>query len=99
MDFAHDAQPLADFQRDASPFLDHLRRTGGPVVLTVDGCAALVVQSAASYRELIERAERLETIAAVKEGLASIDRGEGRAMHESFHDLEQEIRRTGTDRR
>src|SRR5208337_2233116 len=35
---------------------------------------------APSYQRLLDLAERLETIEAVKEGLASVDRGEGRPM-------------------
>lgn len=34
-------------------------------------------------------AERLETIQAVKEGLASADRGEGRPMDDVFDELER----------
>jgi hypothetical protein len=51
------------------------------------------VQDAASYQRLFERAGRLETIQAVKEGLASADRDEGRPMDEVFDGLEKELRR------
>jgi hypothetical protein len=36
-------------------------------------------------------AERLETIQAVREGLASADRGEGRPMDDVFDALEKEL--------
>ena len=49
-------------------------------MLTVNGKAEIVVQDAKSYQQLLDLAERLETIEAVKEGPASVDLGEGRPM-------------------
>ena len=49
-------------------------------MLTVNGKAEIVVQDAKSYQQLLDLAERLETIEAVKEGLASVDLGESRPM-------------------
>ena len=63
-------------------------------MLTINGKAELVVQDAATYQKLLELAERLETIEAVKEGLASIGRGEGRPMDDAFDVLEDELRRS-----
>ena len=45
----------------------------------------------ASAHRALDSAERLKTIEAIKEGLASIDRGEGRPMDEVFDDLEQSL--------
>ena len=53
-------------------------------MLTINGKAELVVQDAASYQRLFDLAERLETIQAVKDGLASADRGEGSPMDDVF---------------
>ena len=50
------------------------------------------MQDAASYQKLADLAERLETIEAVKESLASIDRSEGNEMDEVFDALEKRIR-------
>ena len=58
-------------------------------MLTVNGKAEIVVQDAKSYQRLLDLAERLETIEAVKEGLASVDLGEGRPMDEVFDALEK----------
>ncbi|MFI5461394.1 MAG: hypothetical protein ACHRXM_38830 [Isosphaerales bacterium] len=53
-------------------------------MLTINGEAELVVLDAASYQRLFALAERLETIRAVKESRASVDRGEGRPMNDVF---------------
>jgi len=93
LDIKRDIHPLTDFKRKTPEFIKQLRATGEPVVLTINGKAELVVQDARSYQKLREMAEPLETIEAVKEGLASVKRGEGRPMDEAFDGLEEEIRR------
>ena len=92
MDLERDIQPLTDFKRNTSDFLAQLKATGRPVILTINGKAEIVVQDARSYQRLLDLAERLETIQAVKEGIASADRGEGRPMEEAFDELERELR-------
>src|SRR5271154_5031591 len=91
MDLERDIHSLTEFKRNTGDFLDQLRRTGSPVVLTVNGKAELVVQDARSYQRLHGRAERLETIRAVREGLASANRGEGRPMDDAFDALEMRL--------
>jgi prevent-host-death family protein len=69
---------LTNFKRQTSDYLDRLRKSGEPVVLTVNGKAQVVVQDAAAYQKLVEaavKAEREETIAAIREGLADMKAG------------------------
>ena len=93
MNLSQDIHPLTDFKRNTPEFLRQLKETGNPVVLTINGKAELVVQDAASYQRLFDLAERLETIQAVKEGLASADRGEGTPIDDVFDALEKDLRR------
>jgi prevent-host-death family protein len=92
MDLNRDIHPLTDFKRHTPEFLRQLNESGHPLVLTVNGKAEIVVQDAKSYQKLLDLAERLETIEAVKEGLASIDKGEGRPMDDVFDALEKRLR-------
>jgi prevent-host-death family protein len=96
MDLHRDIHPLTDFKRNTAEFITQLRETGEPVILTVNGTAEIVVQDARSYQRLHDLAERLETIQAVREGLASANRGEGRPMDEVFDALEKSIRVKGS---
>lgn len=91
MDLSRDVHPLTDFKRHTPEFLRQLKKSGHPLVLTVNGKVEIVVQDAKSYQRLLNLAERLETIEAVKEGLASIDKGEGRSIDEVFDDLEKTL--------
>lgn len=69
---------LTNFKRQTADFLDRLRETGQPLVLTVNGKAQVVVQDAAAYQKLVEaaaKADREETLAAIREGLADVKAG------------------------
>lgn len=71
-------ESLTAFKRDSASMLKRLHRSGEPVVLTVNGKAKVVVQDAAAYQRLAERAaqsDRAETIAAIREGLADVEAG------------------------
>jgi prevent-host-death family protein len=91
MDLSRDIHPLTDFKRRTPEFLRQLKQSGKPLVLTLNGKAEIVVQDAKSYQRLLDLAERLETIEAVKEGLVSIDKGEGRPIDDVFDALEKKL--------
>jgi prevent-host-death family protein len=92
MDLDRETHSLTDFKRNTAEFLQQLKQTGEPVVLTIKGKTEIVVQDARSYQRLLDLAERLGTIQAVREGLASVERGEGRPMDEVFDALEMDLR-------
>jgi PHD/YefM family antitoxin component YafN of YafNO toxin-antitoxin module len=67
LDLNRDINSLSNFKRNTPEFIRQLKKTGHPVVLTINGKAELVVQDSASYQKLIEladRAERMETLQA-----------------------------------
>ena len=86
-DHVNGTDTLTHFKRDTARFLKRLREGKGPLVLTVNGKAELVVQDAASYQALLERVERLETIAAVREGLEDVAAGRTRPAREALDEL------------
>jgi hypothetical protein len=49
-----DIGSLTDFARNTRAHLNRLKRTGRPELLTVNGKAEVVVQSATAYQRLIE---------------------------------------------
>ena len=72
-----DINSLSDFKRNTGKFLKRLKKSGRPVVLTVNGRAELVIQDAESYQSLLEISERLETIEALKPAIAEMKAGKG----------------------
>ncbi len=76
LDLEHGIDSLTNFKRQTAEYLRRLHETGSPVVLT--GKAEVVVQDAAAYQHLVEqaaKADREETVAAIREGLADVKAG------------------------
>ena len=71
---------LSDFQRNTKGHIRKLKKTGKPAVLTVNGQAEVVVQSAEAYQKLLDDHELLESIRGISRGLEQAKRGEGRPM-------------------
>ncbi len=82
---------LDHFKRNTAAFRERLKETGEPEVLTVDGKAELVVQSAESYQRLLERMEYLETVAAVREGLADVKAGRTKPSEQVSRELRRKF--------
>jgi prevent-host-death family protein len=85
---------LTNFKRQTSAFVKRLKKSGDPVVLTVNGKAQVVVQDAEAYqrmRQLAARAEREASIAAIKEGLADIESGRTVPARDSLKQIAKEL--------
>jgi prevent-host-death family protein len=78
LDVSRDINSLSNFKRNTSDFLERLRETQSPLVLTLNGVSEIVVQSAAGYQELLDRLEYLETVAGIQRGLEEL--AEGKAV-------------------
>jgi prevent-host-death family protein len=46
LDIANDIRSLSDFKRNTSELLERLKKTGNPLLLTINGKAEVVVQDA-----------------------------------------------------
>jgi hypothetical protein len=57
LDLDKDIHSLSAFKRNSLRFLQRLRLSGAPLVLTINGKAALVLQDVKSYQRLREQAE------------------------------------------
>jgi PHD/YefM family antitoxin component YafN of YafNO toxin-antitoxin module len=75
LDIGKDIRSLSDFKRNTGEFTGRMRRSGHPVVLTINGKAELVVQNAASYQKLLERIDELEALDGIRRGLADVEGG------------------------
>jgi len=81
--------PLSEFQRSAKAFLTRLKETKAPMVLTVNGKAAAVVQDAESYQQLLDQIELLESLAGIRKSIEEFDQGEGMPLKEAFQQLQK----------
>jgi PHD/YefM family antitoxin component YafN of YafNO toxin-antitoxin module len=67
--------------------MKHMKKTGRPLVLTINGKAEAVLLDAAAYQEV---AEHLDAVASIRRGLVQAKRGEGRVAEDVLTDLERE---------
>ena len=80
IDLTDGIDSLTNFKRQTPAYLDRLRKTGQPLVLTVNGKAQVVVQDAASYQQLLELVERLEAVEKIQQGLDDVRNGRTRSL-------------------
>jgi prevent-host-death family protein len=75
LDISRDIQSLTDFKKNTSEFVNQLKQTGEPVVLTINGKAELVVQDAAAYQKLRQIAEEARVLEGIRRGIEDMKAG------------------------
>jgi prevent-host-death family protein len=75
LDIAKDIQSLSYFKRNTAEVMKHLKESGNPVVLTVNGKAEVVVQDAAAYQRLMDLAEKADMMEFLRQAKADADEG------------------------
>ena len=78
---------LTEFKRNTPQFMEKMKETHSPLVLTVNGRAELVVLDAESFQRLLNKIEYADAVQALKEGMASFERCEGKPAREALGDL------------
>ena len=68
--------------------MKQLKKTRRPVVLTVKGKAAAVVQDAEAYQRLLDIAASADPEEGIRQGLGDAKQGKVRAAREFFADFE-----------
>jgi prevent-host-death family protein len=90
LDITHDIQSLTTFRRRSGDFIKQLKKTKRPVVLTVKGKAAAVVQDAEAYQRLLDVAARADAVEGIRQGLDDVKKGETRPAKKFFDEFEAE---------
>ena len=87
IDVTQDIHSLTTFKRNSSGLMKQMKKTGRPLVLTVNGKADAVLVDAAAYQEV---ASQLEVVASIRRGLDQAQKHMGRSASDVFDDLERE---------
>lgn len=74
-DITSDIQPLSHFKRHTPEVVKQLKKTGRPMVLTIDGKAELVVMDSKAYNEYLRFKEREEMLAFLEKSEDDIHHG------------------------
>lgn len=88
LDITTDIQSLTAFRRSSGDLMKHLKKSKRPMVLTVNGKAAAVVQDAEAYQRLLDIAARADAGEGIRQGLEDAKRGRVRPAREVFAEFE-----------
>ncbi len=69
VDIIKDIQPMTTFRNNSAEIMQHLKATQRPMVLTVHGKAAAVVQDAEAYQRLLDLAAQASAAEGIRQGL------------------------------
>ena len=90
MDITKDIQPMTTFRNHSAEIMQHLKATKRPVILTVNGKAAAVVQYAEAYQQLLDLAAEASAAEGIRQGLEDMDSGNTRPAREVFDEIRAE---------
>jgi prevent-host-death family protein len=88
LDITKDIQSLTTFRRRSGDFMKQLKKSKRPVVLTVKGKAAAVVQDAEAYQHLLDIAAHADAEEGIRQGLEDAKKGKTRGAREFFAEFE-----------
>jgi prevent-host-death family protein len=88
LDITRDIQSLTTFRRRSGDFMKQLRKSKRPVVLTIKGKAAAIVQDAEAYQRLLDIAARADVVEGIRQGLDDAKKGRTRPAREFFAEFE-----------
>ena len=88
LDITKDIQSLTTFRRRSGDFMKQIKKSKRPVVLTVNGKAAAVVQDAEAYQRLLDVAASADAREGIRQGIEDARKGRVRPAKEFFDDFE-----------
>ena len=87
LDITKDIQSLTTFRRRSGDFMKQLKKSKRPVVLTVKGKAAAIVQDAEAYQRLLDVAASADAEEGIRQGLDDVAYGRTRPAREVFDEI------------
>jgi prevent-host-death family protein len=87
LDITRDIQSLTTFRRRSGDFMKQLKKSQRPVVLTVKGKAAAIVQDAEAYQRLLDLAAVADAEESIRQGLDDVAHGRTRPARDVFNEI------------
>jgi prevent-host-death family protein len=75
---------MTTFRNHSAEIMQHLKDTKRPVILTVNGKAAAVVQDAEAYQHLLDLAAEASAAEGIRQGLEDVASGRARPARAAF---------------
>lgn len=90
IDITQDIQPLTTFRNNSVKLMKQLKKTGRPIVLTVNGKSEAIVQSAAAYQRLLDIAAEADEREGVRQGDEDAAAGRTRPAKDVFNEIRKQ---------
>jgi prevent-host-death family protein len=87
LDITKDIQSLTTFRRRSGDFMKQLKKSKRPVVLTVKGTVAAIVQDAEAYQRLLDVAASAHAEEGIRQGVDDVAHGRTRPAKEVFDEI------------
>jgi prevent-host-death family protein len=87
MDITKDIMPMTTFRNNSAKIMQLLKETQRPVILTVNGKAAAVLQDAEAYQRLLDLAAEATAAEGIRQGLEDVSSGRTRPARIVFDEL------------
>jgi prevent-host-death family protein len=87
IDITQDIQPLTTFRNNSVKMLKQLKKTGRPIVLTVNGKTEAIVQSASAYQRLLDIAAEADEREAIRQAREDIAAGHVYPARQVFDEM------------
>lgn len=87
---SEDVHPLSEFRANVAAFIDKVRKTKRPLVITQRGKSAAIMMDVAEYEKLLEK---LEVLTDIQTAESRIARGEGIEHEDAKQKILEKIRR------
>lgn len=91
MNIVDDIQPMTTFRNNSAEIMRRLKDTKRPMILTVNGKAAAVVQDAEAYQHLLDLAAQASALEGIRQGLEDLRSGRARPASAVFAALREEL--------
>jgi prevent-host-death family protein len=88
LNIATDIQSLTAFRRNSAGMMKHVRKSKRPLVLTVNGKAAAILQDAEAYQRLLDIAARADAGEGIRQGLEDSRKRRTRPARKFFSEFE-----------
>jgi prevent-host-death family protein len=88
LDITKNVQSLTTLRRRSGDFMKQLKKSKRPVLITVKGKAAAIVQDAVAYQQLLDIAARADAHEGIRQGLEQSKQGQGCDAEEFFTEFE-----------
>lgn len=88
LDITNETQSLTTFRRRSGDFMKQIKKTKRPLLLTVKGKAAAVVQDAEAYQRLRDIAAQADPDEGIRQGLEDSIQGKVRSATNFFAEFE-----------